>query len=181
MMFTSTRLARGFTLVELLTVVTIVGVLSTTAIVLVGRHVRASRTVEAISMVQSIRAAEERYHSENRTYLSVSTSLTDYQPVTNPDGERRSFYTGGGPKDGLWRMLGPTVPGPVRFGYAVVAGTSATQMATPSTDSQPVWPTPTQNWYVVQASSGDPEGDGRTCYVVGSSLSGEVYVENEGE
>ncbi|MGC4070085.1 MAG: prepilin-type N-terminal cleavage/methylation domain-containing protein [Polyangiaceae bacterium] len=181
MTLTSARLARGFTLVELLTVVTIVGVLSTTAIVLVGRHVRASRTVEAVSMVQSIRAAEERYHAENRAYLSVSTTLTDYQPVTNPDGTRRSFYTGSGPKDARWRMLGPTVTGPVRFGYAVLAGSSDTQMAAPSTSSQPVWPVPTQDWYVVQASSGDPDNDGKTCYVVGSSLSGEVYVENEGE
>jgi type IV pilus assembly protein PilA len=132
-------------------------------------------------MVQSIRAAEERYRSENRAYLSVSASLTSYHPMDSPNGDRYAFYTGIDDKDRLWKTLGPTVAGAVRFGYAVVAGQSGADMPTPSTTSQPSWPSPTGPWYVIQASSGDPDKDGTTCYVLASSLTGETYVENEGD
>lgn len=171
----------GFSLVELMTVVAIVGILATTAVVLVGRHVKASRSTEAISMVQSIRAAQERYRSESRAYLSVSASLTDYFPVAAPDGLRHSFYTGTPARDALWKTLGPTVPGPVRFGYATVAGQSGEALPVVSTKSKPNWPDPTSVWYVIQASSGDPDSNGATCYVVSSSLTGETYVENEAD
>jgi len=173
--------SRGFTLVELLAVVAIVGILATTAVVLVGRHVKASRTVEAISMVQSIRAAEERYRTENRAYLSLSATLQDYFPLAAPDGERHAFYTGIPAQDHLWKVLAPTVPETVRFGYAVVAGQSGGTLPMPDTTSKPTWPAPTAAWYVIEATSGDPDKDGKTCYVLASSLSGEVYVENEGD
>jgi type IV pilus assembly protein PilA len=180
---TSSKLqnSRGFTLVELLTVVTIVGILAATAMVYVGRHIKAARAAEAVAMVQSIRAAEERYRSENRAYLSVSSSLVDYQPLTSPDGNLHAFYNGDTDKDVRWKVLGPSVAGPVRFGYAVVAGSSGGTIPTPNTALNPNYPTPTSDWYVIQASSGDPDHDGTTCYILSSSMSSEVYVENEGD
>ena len=39
---------------------------------------------------------------------------------------------------------------------------------------------PTDSWYVIQAAA-DNDQDGIFCVVVGASLNGEVYVENEGE
>jgi type IV pilus assembly protein PilA len=165
-----------------LTVVAIVGVLAAIAMVYVGRHIKAARTAEAVAMVQGIRAAEERYRAENRTYLSISASLKDYHPLVNPDGKQHSFYTGTD-TDLKWKLLGPTVAGPVRFGYAVVAGASGVGMPVPDTDLKAPWAgtSPSSDWYVVQASSGDPDGDGKPCYVLTSSLNPEVYVENESD
>src|SRR5688572_10783892 len=64
---------QGFTLVELLTVVAITGILATLAFGALSGQVRAARGAEAMNMVQSIRAAEERWRSEHMMYLDVST------------------------------------------------------------------------------------------------------------
>ena len=58
----------GFTLAELMAVVIIVGVLSVVGVTYFRRHALASKVTEAQAMVQSIRAAEERYRAENRQF-----------------------------------------------------------------------------------------------------------------
>ena len=52
---------RGFTLIEMLTVVIIVGVLATLAVYGVRRYILSSKTSEAISMMASIKSAEEAF------------------------------------------------------------------------------------------------------------------------
>ncbi len=80
----------GFTLAELMAVIVIVGVLSAVGVTYFRRHALASKVTEAQAMVQSIRAAEERYRAENRQYLSVNDTLpapgdAAYYPSA-PDG-----------------------------------------------------------------------------------------------
>jgi prepilin-type N-terminal cleavage/methylation domain-containing protein len=173
--------SRGFTLVELMAVVTIVGILATMALVLLNRHVRASRTAEALSMVQSIRAAQESFRAENRRYLSVSKDLTDYYPA-RPDGKLRSFYRGGSEStDQLWNILRPTVTGPVRFGYAVVAGNPGDKIAVPTITDKPQFPDPAPAPYYVIQATGDLDNDGAFTIVAATSFSSDTYVENDGE
>ena len=172
----------GFTLAELMAVVIIVGVLSTVGITYFRKHANASKVTEAQAMVQSIRAAEERYRAENRQYLNVSGTLSNYYPHS-PTGERRAFYlaaTDTSPLNRMWWALSPTTSGPVQFGYAVVAGPSGTNLPAPNVSNAPSWPTPTDSWYVIQAAA-DNDQNGVLCVVVGTSLNGEIYVENEGE
>jgi prepilin-type N-terminal cleavage/methylation domain-containing protein len=172
--------ARGFTLVELMTVVTIVGVISVIGVAFVGKHLRASRTAEALAMVQSIRAAQESYRAESRRYLNVSTSLVEYYPA-KPDGLARSFYTTGTTQtDVNWRLLRPIVSGPVRFGYAVMAGDSGATPPSPTVANAPTFGVATSPFYVIQAT-GDMNNDGVFCHVAATSFSRETYVENEGE
>ncbi|HET9959369.1 MAG TPA: type II secretion system protein, partial [Polyangiaceae bacterium] len=68
------RLARGFTLTELMVVVTLVGVLATIGVASFRKQVMASKSSEALSVVQALRGAEEAYRSENQLYLNVSTN-----------------------------------------------------------------------------------------------------------
>ena len=71
---------------------------------------------------------------------------------------------------------------PVRFGYAVVAGTAGAISAVPvGFASPPVWPgSVLQPWYVIQAR-GDRDEDGVPALFLASSLSGEIYSENDSE
>src|SRR5262245_32040863 len=97
-----------------MTVVTITGVLATLAFVSLRAHVSAAWGAEALSMVQSIRAAEERWRSEHMMYLDVSTDEAWYprDPRGTEANSRQAFYYD--PSDethadsGRWLLLRPT-------------------------------------------------------------------------
>ena len=163
------------------------GILATLAFSSLRQQVRAAAATEALNVVQSIRAAQERYRSEHMMYLDVSTNGAWYprDPRAATRDTVQSFYYA--PNDDThgdnlkWLALRPTVPGPVRFGYIVNAGTAgATMTAAVLPGPAVVWPTPTDNWYVIQAV-GDVDWDGRASYYRASSLGGEVFTQDHGE
>jgi prepilin-type N-terminal cleavage/methylation domain-containing protein len=178
---------RGFTLVELLVVVVIAATLSLLAVALMNSHLQSSKSVEGLTMVQSIRAAQERYRSENGTYLDVSSEGGFYpdEPTELSGDEKRAFFYGVGDDthadNGRWLQLLPTAPGPVRMGYLTNAGAPGRAMTEPEFEVPGlVWPDPTEPWYVIQAVS-DLDADGVQGVFIASSLNGEVYRLNEGE
>lgn len=174
-------MVRGFTMVELLTVVAIVGILAAMAVAMVSKHVNASRTGEALAVVQSIRAAQESYRAENRRYLSVSGTLDNYYPANTPDGKKRSFYRNGSEDlDQRWNLLRPIVSGPVRFVYSTVAGDAGKATEVLAIKNAPASAQATGPYYLIQAIA-DMDNDGDRCVVAATSFSPETYVENEGE
>lgn len=175
------RFQRGFTLVELMAVVTIVGVLAVIGVMLVRKQIYSSRTVEASAMVQSIRAAQERWRSETGTYLNVSTSITSWYPMRTPGKAKYAWDQESGSDYANWRLLNPTASGPVQYGYATVAGPGGTTPnVTLSISNPPTWSLSNEPWYVIQAR-GDTNADGVVATFVASSFSPELYMENEGE
>jgi type IV pilus assembly protein PilA len=173
---------RGFTLIELLTVVAIVGILSTLGLVAYRRFITSSKTGEAIYMVGSIRAAEENYRAETLTYLETSPGFARTYPMLTPGKVKYAWdvASGGHADRDLWRQLGARSDGPVMYGYKVQAGLQGVKPAKLDTASSPTWPDTTEPWYVIEAK-GDVDGNGTFSYVVGSSFTGELYIENEGE
>ena len=63
----------GFTLVELMVVIIIVGVLAAAAVPIYSAFVKKARVSEAKASIGTIRAAEEVYWAENAEYLALTT------------------------------------------------------------------------------------------------------------
>ena len=181
--------SRGFTLVELMMVVAMVGVLATLALVAYKQQLNAAHSGEAKAVIQSIRAAEEVYKAETLVYLGCSAGYdgANYYPqgAAGPNDKKWNFRNPAHPHVGNWDRLHVSTDGPVRFAYAVVAGAPGTTIPPMGAGwaSPPTWaPAPAEPWYIIQATGNlDYPSDNIHSLFVASSFSSEPYSENEAE
>jgi type IV pilus assembly protein PilA len=173
---------RGFTLVELLIVVAMIGVMSALALVGYRRYVHAAQGGEAKTNIMAIRGGQEAYKAEMLQYLNVSTSITTYYPNQTPNDSRVAWVAPTHPDAANWALLNVQPDGPVRFGYACVAGIGGA-MTTPSDFLvKPTMLTLPAGvpWYVIQAKN-DHNANGVFAMFASSSVSNQIMSENESE
>lgn len=113
--------ATGFTLIELMIVVTIIGILAVVAIPRYMSYVFKAKTAEAIGFLSEIKAHQESYRADFGQYCNVSKTATAYYPDDKPTDVPKAWGS-----NAEWTQLGAVPPGPVLFRYLTVAGLPGT-------------------------------------------------------
>jgi len=146
------RRSAGFTTIELLIGVAIVGILAALAVPTFKSYVYKGRVSEAVTVLNEIKTRQEAYRSRFGNYAAVSGggdwNAAVYTPNAIP-GVQAVAWPGGA----AWEELGLSSPGRVRFRYATVAGPPGSAVPTNSNLSNRDF------WYAAQAQ-GDLDGDG---------------------
>jgi type IV pilus assembly protein PilA len=185
------RATRAFTLVELMIVIVIIAVLAVLATVAYRSLVLTAHSAEATQMIQSIRTAQEAYHAETQVYLSTTSDLSkNLYPNTTPSNVKTGWGAGitgtctpGTASINCWSALPLHVDSAVMFGYATIGGAAGTSPAGVSGIPTGLVTLPTSSamdWYVISAV-GDVNANGIFCTVIGTSLTNDLFIQNEGE
>ncbi len=111
----------GFTLVELMIVVAIIGVLASTALPSFLKYQLRAKTSEVKTNLQAIRHAEMAYVSEMGLFVSATRSPPTYS------GSSPGDYVDTGPLTANFTTIGWRPEGRVYFSYAIEIGGGGTQ------------------------------------------------------
>lgn len=161
-------LMRGFSLIELMVVVAIVGVLAAVAMPAFSNYMQRSRTSEATTFLGEIKQRQESYRAEFGQYCAVSgTAWGTYTPASL-QGTTPVAWPSDAP---TWRQLGAVPAGPVRFQYATIAGVPGTVPPGASGAGY----NGDDFWFVAQAR-GDLDSDGTFVTFEAYSASNHVWV-----
>ena len=185
----------GFTLVELMIVVAIVGVLAVIAGTAYRKYQDKARGSEVYAMFGEIRAKEEAYRAENSSYCTTQATAQASCAGGNEDTFFPALLSTGEPKPKSittgaawgWSTGLGIAPGRSQLycGYNAVAGI-ANNAGTSGTRGQSLWSSsgslvlPTTPWFYLNAAcDNDGVSSINQTYVTGSNTTA-VVVTNEG-
>jgi prepilin-type N-terminal cleavage/methylation domain-containing protein len=189
---------QGFTLMELMIVVAIVGILATLAVFMFTRHVAKAKASEVPAMFAELKLRQQQFHLENEEYLSTGASDTAFFPTATPPGSSAQSFD-------ITTSSAPPAPQDTKFPgpswqtlrinpdktalycvYVAIAGpggdgtnVGATASAAPF-DLGGALTVPAINWFYLLASC-DCDGEGTTSTYFTLSDTEGTMVSNPGE
>jgi prepilin-type N-terminal cleavage/methylation domain-containing protein len=157
---------RGFTLLELMFAVAVLGILVSIAVVAYTRNVRKVRSGEVVQIFGELKMRQDVWHAENGSYLPLCPSPSGATGADCPEGQYWPASLPGGGKamdatdpPARWRQARVSIPsGSLYCQYSVVAG-KANSSANIGEVGSILFPTaPVRNWYYLMAQC-DWDGD----------------------
>jgi prepilin-type N-terminal cleavage/methylation domain-containing protein len=183
-------IARGFTLIEMMIVVAIIGVLAVIAGTAYRRYMDSGRKAEVYAVLGEIRAKQEAFRVENPTYRSsagetdlfpalIATAKVEPKahPITPPSVTPPTWWSdlGIAPQKSSLYCSYTTVAG-----LANVAPGGTRGAAIFATASNPSAIPNVQWWYAIGTCDNDSDGNAaHNAYFTTSSQTTSVYTENE--
>jgi type IV pilus assembly protein PilA len=170
----------GFTLVELMIVVAIVGILAVVAAVGYRAIIANSKTSEPRQVLGSIRLQQEAYKAETGSYADLGGAVSNLCPANGLSGLKVGWNPAcAGSNGATWSLLTVNPDGAVLFGYSTAANGTFTSIATSPTVSTIQFPsslpgstTGAGYWAYAQ---GDPGGG--TVKLLTSAQSKDIFQE----
>ena len=87
----------GFTLLELLIVIVILGVLAGLALPVYTASIERSRRQEAVATLSAVKDSASRFFQFNNTYTNMTYAQMDYDPTVPPGNGQTVHYAYGAP------------------------------------------------------------------------------------
>jgi prepilin-type N-terminal cleavage/methylation domain-containing protein len=179
----SARRQDGFSLIELMVVVTITGVLAAIAMPTFTSYIQRARTSEAVQFLGVIKLRQEAYRAEFGGYqicagrvLPSALAADDFLPALTQMTNARSVAFPTDASDArvaCFNEIGAKPDGAVRFGYAWAAGPPG-QLAGAEL-LYGIDATTRDHYFIAQAQS-DLDGDGIRCVFELTSFTRNIWI-----
>jgi type IV pilus assembly protein PilA len=171
-------LQRGFTLIELMIVVTIVSVLAVIAVVSYRKITLSAKVTEAQNVISAIRIAQEDFKVERGTYANIGTTYCPTNGLAQTKTQWNTTCNGG---SATWQTLPVHIDGPVQFGYATVSGGTLPTIGWIDMTAAASAVASNRPWYVIMAQADLDGTGGLHTELVGTSFQNTIFSRYEGE